>query len=100
MWPPLRLTSRKQPKLLGLCRTKSIGVCVCMCASPSLSLCHTSNPLRLHEAIMEVGGSRMQTQQAYVDKIKADIDKSNSEIAKANVCMKTAARLGNPDCGQ
>ena len=41
---------------------------------------------------MEVGGSRMQSQQAQVAAVKKDIDKTNAAIAKANVGAKTAGR--------
>lgn len=47
---------------------------------------------RLHDSIMEVGGSRMQSQQKHVDAVTADIDQSNAAIAKANVGIKTAQR--------
>ena len=41
---------------------------------------------------MEVGGSRMQSQQAQVNAVKKDIDKTNAAITKANVAMKAAER--------
>ena len=41
---------------------------------------------------MEVGGSRMQQQQAQVDKVSCEIDGSNEAITKANVAIKTAER--------
>ena len=46
----------------------------------------------LHEAIMDIGGSRMQAQQAHVDDIRSALDTSNSAIAKANVGIKSASR--------
>ena len=41
---------------------------------------------------MDIGGSRMQTQQAHVNAIKKDIDSSNSAMAKARVGISSAGR--------
>ena len=41
---------------------------------------------------MEVGGARMQSQQAQVAAVKADIDKTNAALSKAEVGIKTAGR--------
>lgn len=47
---------------------------------------------RLHTQIMEVGGSRMQQQQAQVDAICSEIDSSQAAITKATVAIKTNGR--------
>ena len=47
---------------------------------------------RLHDRIMQVGGARMQRQQAQVDAVAKEIDESNAAITKANVAIKTAER--------
>lgn len=44
---------------------------------------------------MEVGGSRMQSQQKQVNAVNADIDKTTAAIAKANVGIKTAGRYAS-----
>ena len=46
----------------------------------------------LQDQIMEVGGSRMQQQQAQLDKVVKEIDGSNAAITKAKVAIKTAER--------
>ena len=49
----------------------------------------------LQDQIMEVGGSRMQQQQAQLDKVVKEIDGSNAAITKAKVAIKTAERNTN-----
>ena len=58
--------------------------------SPPHTHTHTH---RLHDRIMEVGGSRVQQQQAQVDSVCRDIDQTSGAITKANVAIKTAERL-------
>ena len=41
---------------------------------------------------MEVGGSRLQQQQAQLDKVVKEMDGSNEAITKAKVAIKTAER--------
>ncbi|KAL5490795.1 hypothetical protein EMCRGX_G015979 [Ephydatia muelleri] len=46
----------------------------------------------LQDEIMEVGGSRLQQQQAQLDKVVKEMDGSNEAITKAKVAIKTAER--------
>ena len=47
---------------------------------------------RLHDKIMEVGGSRVQVQQAKVDQLSSEIDGCTAGITKAGVTSKTSER--------
>ena len=47
---------------------------------------------RLHDKIMEVGGSRVQGQQAKVDHISSEIDACTAGVTKAGVASKTSER--------
>ena len=47
---------------------------------------------RLHDKIMEVGGSRVQIQQAKVDQLSSEIDGCTAGITKAGVASKTSER--------
>lgn len=46
----------------------------------------------LHEEIMIIGGTRIQQQQAHVDKVKKEIDQTIVNINKATVTIKTSER--------
>lgn len=56
------------------------------------SLPHPLSHSRLHDKIMEVGGSRVQSQQAKVDQLSSEIDVCTAAITKANVGIKTSER--------
>lgn len=47
---------------------------------------------RLHDKIVEVGGSKVQQQQAKVDMISKEIEGHLDTITKAKVTIKTAER--------
>ena len=47
---------------------------------------------RVHEKIMEVGGSKVQSQQNKVDGITEEMDALQKRITKANVTCKTSQR--------
>ena len=46
----------------------------------------------LHNQIMEIGSSKMKSQQAILDKLTSDIDAASNGITKANVAIKTAKK--------
>lgn len=50
------------------------------------------HPVRLHDKIMEVGGSRVQSQQSKVDELSSEIDTCTAAVTKANVAIKTSER--------
>ena len=54
---------------------------------------HTHTHTHTHDRLLEVGGSRVQQQQAQVDSVCRDIDQTSGAITKANVAIKTAGRL-------
>lgn len=56
------------------------------------SLPHLPPRPRLHDKIMEVGGSRVQGQQAKVDQLSSEIDACTAGITKARVASKTSER--------
>ncbi|XP_041483020.1 structural maintenance of chromosomes protein 4-like [Lytechinus variegatus] len=47
---------------------------------------------KLHNQIMEIGSSKMKSQQAILDKLTSDIDGASNGITKANVAIKTAKK--------
>ena len=53
---------------------------------------------RLHDKIMEVGGSRVQVQQAKVDQLSSEIDGCTAGITKAGVASKTSERCAVGMC--
>ena len=46
----------------------------------------------LHDKIMEIGNSKMKGQQAKLDKVNMEIDKTIGAITKAKVAIKNANR--------
>eukprot|EP00795_Rhopilema_esculentum_P016959 gene16959-8457_t len=47
---------------------------------------------KLHKKIMDIGGSKLRSQQMQVDSVKKLMDEVSQEISKANVAIKTAKR--------
>ncbi|XP_070539333.1 structural maintenance of chromosomes protein 4-like [Ptychodera flava] len=47
---------------------------------------------KLHKQIMDIGGSKLNSQQAKVDGVTTEIDKCTGAITKANVAIKSADR--------
>ena len=56
------------------------------------SLPRPSSCPRLHDKIMEVGGSRVQSQQSKVDQLSSEMDTCTVAVTKANVAIKTSER--------
>ena len=47
---------------------------------------------KLHDKIMEIGSTKMKSQQAKLDKVNMEVDKAVGAITKAKVAIKNANR--------